>query len=178
MQCACILDFDSTIFFCSQLYFQGFECRNHIRVIQSMENGNRLYICGTNAHNPKDYVIYVSIIRKRTFGEMCVCFLPYLFSPPSTAPPPPPPHSPIFFAYPRWRTCVPSPNIHQSSVLLLSYIICQPTHTQAHNLHTLALLSSRKFTCANEAKRVEMAAEKKRKILLFGMRCMQFPLVI
>lgn len=24
-----------------------------------MENGNRLYICGTNAHNPKDYVIYV-----------------------------------------------------------------------------------------------------------------------
>jgi hypothetical protein len=25
-----------------------------------MDNGNRLYICGTNAHNPKDYVIYVS----------------------------------------------------------------------------------------------------------------------
>lgn len=23
--------------------------------------GNRLYVCGTNAHNPKDYVIYVSI---------------------------------------------------------------------------------------------------------------------
>ncbi|XP_055308240.1 semaphorin-2A-like [Sitodiplosis mosellana] len=37
---------------------QRFECRNHIRVIQSMENGNRLYICGTNAHSPKDYVIY------------------------------------------------------------------------------------------------------------------------
>lgn len=39
---------------------QRFECRNHIRVIQSMENGNRLYICGTNAHSPKDYVLYVS----------------------------------------------------------------------------------------------------------------------
>lgn len=42
--------------------FQLFDCRNHIRVIQSMDNGNRLYICGTNAHNPKDYVIYVSPI--------------------------------------------------------------------------------------------------------------------
>lgn len=39
---------------------QLFDCRNHIRVVQSMDNGNRLYICGTNAHNPKDYVIYVS----------------------------------------------------------------------------------------------------------------------
>jgi len=27
-----------------------------------MDNGNRLYICGTNAHNPKDYVIYVSFM--------------------------------------------------------------------------------------------------------------------
>lgn len=26
-----------------------------------MDNGRRLYICGTNAHNPKDYVVYVSI---------------------------------------------------------------------------------------------------------------------
>ncbi|XP_055306886.1 semaphorin-2A [Sitodiplosis mosellana] len=40
---------------------QRFECRNHIRVIQSMENGNRLYICGTNAHSPKDYVIYSNL---------------------------------------------------------------------------------------------------------------------
>lgn len=44
--------------------FQLFDCRNHIRVIQSMDNGNRLYICGTNAHNPKDYVIYVSTYKK------------------------------------------------------------------------------------------------------------------
>ncbi|KAJ6642294.1 Semaphorin-2A, partial [Pseudolycoriella hygida] len=36
---------------------QLFECRNHVRVIQPMQNG-KLYICGTNAHNPKDYVIY------------------------------------------------------------------------------------------------------------------------
>lgn len=40
---------------------QTFDCRNHIRVIQSMDNGNRLYICGTNAHNPKDYVIYSNL---------------------------------------------------------------------------------------------------------------------
>lgn len=39
---------------------QRFECRNHIRVIQKMNKGNRLYICGTNAHSPKDYVLYVS----------------------------------------------------------------------------------------------------------------------
>ncbi|KAI8128399.1 Semaphorin-2A [Lucilia cuprina] len=31
-----------------------FDCKNHIRVIQRMQ-GNRLYVCGTNAHNPKDY---------------------------------------------------------------------------------------------------------------------------
>ncbi|XP_055916036.1 semaphorin-2A isoform X1 [Eupeodes corollae] len=40
---------------------QVFDCKNHIRVIQSMANGNRLYICGTNAHNPKDYVIYSNL---------------------------------------------------------------------------------------------------------------------
>ncbi|KAL5285645.1 Sema-2a.2 family protein [Megaselia abdita] len=38
-----------------------FDCRNHIRVIQPMENGRRLYICGTNAHNPKDYVLYANL---------------------------------------------------------------------------------------------------------------------
>ncbi|KAF2350737.1 Sema domain [Trinorchestia longiramus] len=36
---------------------ENFECRNHIRVIQPMSN-DRLYVCGTNAHNPKDWVIY------------------------------------------------------------------------------------------------------------------------
>jgi len=39
---------------------QIFDCKNHVRVIQSMDQGDRLYVCGTNAHNPKDYVIYVS----------------------------------------------------------------------------------------------------------------------
>ncbi|CAD7077061.1 unnamed protein product [Hermetia illucens] len=38
-----------------------FECRNHIRVIQPMDGGRRLYICGTNAHNPKDHVIYSNL---------------------------------------------------------------------------------------------------------------------
>lgn len=47
--------------------FQLFDCRNHIRVVQSMDNGNRLYICGTNAHNPKDYVIYVSSLSSQGF---------------------------------------------------------------------------------------------------------------
>jgi hypothetical protein len=40
---------------------QHFDCRNHIRVIQPMGDGGRLYMCGTNAHSPKDWVIYVSI---------------------------------------------------------------------------------------------------------------------
>ncbi|XP_065078888.1 semaphorin-2A isoform X1 [Ochlerotatus camptorhynchus] len=38
-----------------------FDCKNHIRVIQPMDSGNRLYICGTNAHNPKDVVIYSNL---------------------------------------------------------------------------------------------------------------------
>ncbi|KAL1488366.1 hypothetical protein ABEB36_014843 [Hypothenemus hampei] len=40
---------------------EHFDCRNHIRVIQSMGNGDRLYICGTNAHNPKDWVINANL---------------------------------------------------------------------------------------------------------------------
>ncbi|KAL7050696.1 hypothetical protein ACKWTF_004184 [Chironomus riparius] len=39
---------------------QHFDCRNHIRVLQPME-GNRLYICGTYAHNPKDYIIFTNL---------------------------------------------------------------------------------------------------------------------
>jgi hypothetical protein len=31
---------------------ESFDCRNHIRVIQPIGNGDRLYVCGTNAHNP------------------------------------------------------------------------------------------------------------------------------
>lgn len=44
------------------VFFQSFDCRNHIRVIQPMGDGSRLYLCGTNAHSPKDWVVYVSII--------------------------------------------------------------------------------------------------------------------
>lgn len=40
--------------------FQHYDCRNHVRVIQPIGDGTQLYICGTNAHNPKDWVIYVS----------------------------------------------------------------------------------------------------------------------
>ncbi|ODM98388.1 Semaphorin-2A, partial [Orchesella cincta] len=36
---------------------EDFDCRNHVRVIQSVGDGSRLYVCGTNAHNPKDWVI-------------------------------------------------------------------------------------------------------------------------
>ncbi|ENN80773.1 hypothetical protein YQE_02810, partial [Dendroctonus ponderosae] len=41
--------------------FPHFDCRDHIRVIQSMGNGDRLYVCGTNAHNPKDWVINANL---------------------------------------------------------------------------------------------------------------------
>lgn len=40
---------------------EPFECRNHIRVLQSLGDGERLYVCGTNAHSPKDWVVYVSL---------------------------------------------------------------------------------------------------------------------
>jgi hypothetical protein len=36
---------------------EHYDCRNHIRVIQAIDN-DRIYICGTNAHAPKDHVIY------------------------------------------------------------------------------------------------------------------------
>lgn len=40
--------------------FQFYDCRNHIRVIQPIgTDSNKLYLCGTNAHNPKDWVINV-----------------------------------------------------------------------------------------------------------------------
>ncbi|KAI1301480.1 Semaphorin-2A [Halotydeus destructor] len=37
-----------------------YECRNHVRVIQVI-GGNKLYICGTNAHAPKDYVVHANL---------------------------------------------------------------------------------------------------------------------
>ncbi|KAL7631991.1 UNVERIFIED_CONTAM: hypothetical protein RMT77_017690 [Armadillidium vulgare] len=41
---------------------EKFNCRNHIRVIQPVKD-NRLYICGTNAHNPKDWIIYANLTK-------------------------------------------------------------------------------------------------------------------
>ena len=52
--------FFSFVFVFISCYLKKVECRNHIRVIQPMDSGTRLYVCGTNAHNPKDYVINVS----------------------------------------------------------------------------------------------------------------------
>lgn len=48
---------------------EHFDCRNHIRVIQSMGDGSRLYVCGTNAHNPKDWVINANLthLSRNTF---------------------------------------------------------------------------------------------------------------
>jgi len=40
---------------------ENYDCRNHIRVIQSIGNGDRLYVCGTNAHNPADLLIYANL---------------------------------------------------------------------------------------------------------------------
>jgi len=40
-----------------------YDCRNHIRVIQPMGDGSRLYVCGTNAHNPRDWVINANLTQ-------------------------------------------------------------------------------------------------------------------
>lgn len=40
---------------------EHYDCRNHIRVIQSIGNGERLYVCGTNAHNPIDRILYANL---------------------------------------------------------------------------------------------------------------------
>ncbi|XP_076322862.1 semaphorin-2A-like isoform X2 [Tachypleus tridentatus] len=37
-----------------------YDCRNHVRVIQPVEGG-KLYICGTNAHNPMDWVVHTNL---------------------------------------------------------------------------------------------------------------------
>jgi len=37
-----------------------FDCRNHIRVIQAIE-GNKVYVCGTNAHAPKDWILHSNL---------------------------------------------------------------------------------------------------------------------
>lgn len=38
----------------------SYDCRNHIRVIQSI-GGNKVYICGTNAYSPKDWVLHSNL---------------------------------------------------------------------------------------------------------------------
>jgi len=77
--CVCVLQFwnnfnwsncENHLFTIISYSLQVFDCKNHVRVIQSMQQGDRLYVCGTNAHNPKDYVIYVSIQQLHSF--MCV----------------------------------------------------------------------------------------------------------
>jgi len=40
---------------------EDFDCRNHIRVIQPIGDGDKIYICGTNAHNPRDQVVYANL---------------------------------------------------------------------------------------------------------------------
>ncbi|XP_074601991.1 semaphorin 2a [Brevipalpus obovatus] len=45
---------------------EHYDCRNHIRVIQPIGDGSRLYVCGTNAHSPKDYVIKSNLSRLQT----------------------------------------------------------------------------------------------------------------
>ena len=44
---------------------EKFDCRNHIRGIQPIGDGERLYVCGTNAHNPRDQVVYANMNRVR-----------------------------------------------------------------------------------------------------------------
>lgn len=40
---------------------ENYDCRNHVRVIQPIGNGDRLYVCGTNAHNPADLMVYANL---------------------------------------------------------------------------------------------------------------------
>ena len=41
---------------------ENYDCRNHIRVIQPLgPDGERLYVCGTNGHNPRDVVVYANL---------------------------------------------------------------------------------------------------------------------
>lgn len=43
------------------MFIQSFDCRNHVKVIQPMNKGaDKLYVCGTNAYNPRDYLLYSS----------------------------------------------------------------------------------------------------------------------
>lgn len=40
---------------------ESYDCRNHIKVIQPMnKSGDKLYVCGTNAYNPHDGLLYAN----------------------------------------------------------------------------------------------------------------------
>ncbi len=41
---------------------EDYDCRNHIRVVQTVAGG-RLYVCGTNAHSPRDLVVHANLTR-------------------------------------------------------------------------------------------------------------------
>jgi len=55
-----ILEPDSVTNCVSRGKSEDYDCRNHIRVIQKIDE-NRLYVCGTNAHSPKDLVMYANL---------------------------------------------------------------------------------------------------------------------
>ncbi|XP_023340558.1 semaphorin-2A [Eurytemora carolleeae] len=40
---------------------ENYDCRNHIRVITPIGDGEMLYVCGTNAHNPADLVVFANL---------------------------------------------------------------------------------------------------------------------
>lgn len=37
-----------------------YQCGNHIKVIQRVKEGDMLYVCGTNAGKPMDWILDVS----------------------------------------------------------------------------------------------------------------------
>jgi hypothetical protein len=45
---------------------ENYDCRNHIRVIQPIGDGEKLYVCGTNAHNPADLVVFANLTNPGT----------------------------------------------------------------------------------------------------------------
>ena len=55
-----ILEPDSVTNCVSRGKSEDYDCRNHIRVIQKIDE-KRLYVCGTNAHSPKDLVMYANL---------------------------------------------------------------------------------------------------------------------
>ena len=55
-----ILEPDSVTNCVSRGKSEDYDCRNHIRVIQKIDD-SRLYVCGTNAHSPKDLVMYTNL---------------------------------------------------------------------------------------------------------------------